>query len=375
LTDFWGEISARHEVLKELNRFDGLSFLGISRELLIDYLNPSVVVDGQHRLLGAIEHSRNEFNSEENARATLERVAQGKTPDEIIDEMQGRNSRVIPISMLMNDSPAEQVFQFVVVNQTATKLSRDLLGTIVSTTLEDSELPPIRDRLESAGIKLAESRVISLVAKTKDSAFYQKISRGIESNANELLAWNVAGALISIFRDLRGGTPFGEKNDYAKVWAQENLVNCEIIPSDIRAKGLEDSLKYWSDEKGPWWPVFNAFWSEVRDFFSSDDAGAFNYWGSPRSSNLFNKVSLTILAVDFFEWMAVRQDTIDKPEDISLLVNKWLGRVNRNYFGVDWNMKGQKKDIPAIRENWTKLWKEYRKAPAKLPAKKSYRNG
>jgi hypothetical protein len=374
LKDFWEEIAARHEVLKEIKGYDKLEFLGIGRDLLIDYLNPSVVVDGQHRLLGAIEHAKIESNSDKYIPEIEKKLGEGKNANQIADEMQRRVARVIPISMLLNDNPSEQVFQFVVVNQTATKLSRDLLGTIVSTTLEDDELPPIRDRLESAGVRLKESKVISFVARTEGSAFYKKISRGIDGNANELLAWDVAGSLISIFRELNGGVLWGGKNDYARLWANNCLLDSEIIPKDIRDKqSLEEALRFWADERGPWWLVFNKFWNEIKKFFASDDSSAFNYWGSPRTSNLFNKVSLTILAASFFKYINTRGEPINKIEDVTKYINGWLKGVDQAYFNRDWQMKGQKKDIPGIRENWATLWEDYRESPGKLPQARTYK--
>ena len=61
-------------------------------------------------------------------------------------------SRRLPISLLLDDSPEEHVFQFVVVNQKATPIGRALLGTIVSTSLTAEELDKVAQRLTQAGI-------------------------------------------------------------------------------------------------------------------------------------------------------------------------------------------------------------------------------
>jgi hypothetical protein len=44
----------------------------------------------------------------------------------------------------------------------------------------------------------------------------------------------------------------------------------------------------------------------VRDRLGSEDRSSGNYWGSPRNSNLFNKISLMILTADFFQFLTAR---------------------------------------------------------------------
>jgi len=58
----------------------------------------------------------------------------------ITDELVSRNTRLLPVSLLMNPNLEEHVFQFVVVNQKATPVGKALLGTIVATSLTESEL-------------------------------------------------------------------------------------------------------------------------------------------------------------------------------------------------------------------------------------------
>ena len=78
--------------------------------------------------------------------------------------------------------------------------------------------------------------------------------------------------------------------------------------------GFGDPFEYWRKFDGPWRDVFMAFFAKIRDEFgdrSTDDAH--NYWGKPRDSNLFNKVSLTILAADFFQYLVETRKTIESP--------------------------------------------------------------
>ncbi len=178
------------------------------------------------------------------------------------------------------------------VNQKATPIGRALLGTIVATTLSNDELARVADRLKDAGIQLEESQAITFLSRYPDSPFCGLIERGLAGDAKDLLQWNVFASLVSIFRDLRGGKLFGQRNDYAHIWGQRQLGDSALV-KDYAAKGSESPLDYWRTLDGPWRDVFMAFWMEVRDKFgNTEDADKHNYWGKPRESNLFNKVSL-----------------------------------------------------------------------------------
>ena len=117
------------------------------------------------------------------------------------------------------------------------------------------------------------------------------------------------------------------------------------------------------------------FWRCVRErFANTDDQDRPNYWGKTRTSNLFNKVSLTILASDFFQSLVETKKQINSVNDISPLVDDWLEDVNTQYFDKDWKFEGKgfKKDSPGIRKQWADIWVEYRKNPANLPDRRRF---
>lgn len=86
----------------------------------------------------------------------------------------------MPVSLLLSSDPAEQVFQFVVINQKATPIERSLLGTIVSTTLTNDEMEQVSERLRSSGIQLEEARAITWMARSEESPFCRLVERGVE---------------------------------------------------------------------------------------------------------------------------------------------------------------------------------------------------
>jgi hypothetical protein len=375
IVDFWQEVACRQELIKLMESPpEGGEFLGFTRGALISYLKPIVLVDGQHRLRGALSAAEAALDRVDIQEEIETRVTAGESPESIQDDILNREVRRLPISLLLTDDPAEQVFQFVVVNQKATPIGRALLGTIVSTTLSNEEMAGVASRLKDAGIPLEESQAITFLARHPESPFYGLVERGLAGDKKDLLPWNVLSSLVSIFRDLRGGKLFGYKNDYAEAWKARFLESSEIV-SGFDQGGLASAFEYWRQLDGPWRDVFIQFFNKIRDEFgdrSTEDAH--NYWGKPRHSNLFNKISLTILASDFFQYLVETRQTIESADRIPELVDDWLDGVARNYFNRDWNLSGTKKDSSGIRKQWAYQWNEYRKNPSQLPQARIYRN-
>lgn len=372
IADFWEEVAARVRLLEESGgSFEGDTFLGFSKEAMIAYLQPVVVVDGQHRLRGAILAAERAVNSEALQAEVEAAVEAGGDPDEIVEELKRREARRLPVSLLLEPSPAEHVFQFVVVNQKATPIGRALLGTIVSTSLSANELAGVSERLTSAGIPLEDSQAIAYLTRHPDSPFRDLVEKGLTNEGTDLLQWNVLGSLVRVFRELKGGRLFHEKLDYADKWRRDQLDGSGIVAG---AADGEAKLAYWARPDGPWRDVFIAFWSAVRDrLATTDDKDAGNYWGSPRSSNLFNKISLTILAADFFQFLTDRGYTIDAATDVKDFVEEWLKDVKTTYYSRDWKIGGVKKDAPGTRAQWAYLWVQYRKDPQSLPQVTNFR--
>jgi hypothetical protein len=374
--DFWNEIAARHEVAKligePIHRDD---FLGFSRDALLSYLKPIVLVDGQHRLRGALQAADTIVNTTQHYMTEAEkRIQDGEDADHVVASLISKEARQLPISLIMSDDPAEQVFQFVVVNQKATPVGKALLGTIVSTTLSNEEMESVAGRLRNAGIEVEQSQAITFLARHPESPFCDLIERGLAGDENgRLLKWNVFSSLISIFRDLSGGKLWGERNDYAQKWEQRCLHKSAIVGGFSEA-GFDQPKNYWRSLDGPWRDVFIRFFVEIRDRFGdTEDADRHNYWGDPRGSNLFNKISLTILAADFFQFLHETKQPIGTAQAVCDLVEEWLDGVKPTYFDKDWQLSNIKKDSTDIRKNWAKLWSDYRKGGGgNLPDRRNY---
>ncbi|MHC0065268.1 hypothetical protein ACWATR_20605 [Nostoc sp. UIC 10890] len=376
ILDFWQEVAAYISVLEEIkDSFNEDKFLDYSKEAMISFLRPIVVVDGQHRLRAAIK-SVKELVIQDAYKELIEKaiIDDKIEPEEAQRKIEADAARKLPISLLMNTDPAEQVFQFVVVNQKATPIKTALLGTIISTSLSNEELTRVSDRLELAGIKLEESRAVTFLTRSQNSPFYGLVERGLASDSKDRLKWNVLASIVKIFRELKGGKLFHESVDYADKWRRCYLPESKIV-ENWEVEECEDAFNYWRKLDGSWREVFILFWTSVRDKLASrNNDEASHYWGSPVKSNIFNQTSLTILASDFFQFLCEREIKIDSTNDIPILVNQWLKDVDRDYFNREWNLKGVKKDVPGIKKRWSKLWVEYRKDPQRLPRSTQYRD-
>ena len=372
ILDFWQDIVARIQILEELGDYKENAFLGFDKEALYDFLRPVVVVDGQHRLWGAMETAKDAARQDPYLSEIEKAIAEGKEAAEVQREILKKISRRLPVSLLMADDPAEHVFQFVVVNQKATPIGRALLGTIVSTSLSSEELDRVATRLTKAGIPLEDSRVVSYLSRHSGSPFSGRVERGLASDEKDMLPWTVLVSLVGIFRRLKGGRLYHGKNDYADKWRRDFLDDSPIA-AEWEQKGFKSTFDFWQSADGPWRDVFVAFFNSVKDKLGSDDPTDANYWGTPRKSNLFNKVSLTILASDFFQYLTDTKSGLDSSAAVKDLVDEWLEGVKVKYFARDWKLGGVKKDSVGIRKRWSKLWVEYRKDPQNLPQVGSYR--
>lgn len=375
VVDFYDELNARVAVLRELGDVaDGFDSVGgFTRDYLISLLLPVVLVDGQHRLLGALAAVDLEQQSEEGMAKQAEYVSAGLSPEQAADKFRAEVSRGLPISLLVTSSPAEHVFQFVVVNQKATPMSPALLGTIVSTSLSQDELDTIARRLSDAGIKLESSRAVAFLSRSSDSPFYQLVSTGISGDKPNALPWSVLLRIANMVRELEGGKSYHPPHvDYVKTWAKNYFSETGLVP-----EGLSDEERRteWRKNDGPWRQLFVKLHCKIRDTFGdADDVDANNGWGSTKS-NLFNMVSLTILTQDYFSFLREGTWTLANWQEVDESLDAWLEGLNRGYFNRNWRMGGTKKDQPAIKEAWSAAWFGYRLEKDRMPRVEVYNPG
>jgi hypothetical protein len=281
--------------------------------------------------------------------------------------------RLLPFSLLYSDSPAEHVFQFVVVNQKATPMSPALLGTIVSTSLSQEELDPIAARLREAGIELEDSRAVAYLTRSPESPFRNLVSTGVKGDRPGALPWSVLRKLVNIVRYLQDGSLFHLGSiDYARMWRNKYLPETGLLPESV---GIEERPAAWAADDGPWRGLFVMLHTAIRDKFGDPyDMSTHNAWGTTKS-NLYNLVSLSILTADFFAFLNERGRSLEDWDDVRSALNDWIGDLNPAYFNRDWRMSGTKRDQVVIRKAWSEAWFEYRTVRGKLPRTERYNPG
>ncbi|MEU7049527.1 hypothetical protein [Streptomyces eurythermus] len=369
IVDFYQELKIRAEILRTVPESERpREFVGFSAEAMQSYLRPVVLVDGQHRLHGAVKAAQLRLDSERGQELLAEMVDEGLKADVARDSVLKSFARQLPISLLLDDSPSEHVFQFVVVNQKATPMPSALLGTIVSTSLSREELEPVADRLREAAIPLDDSQAVAFMTRSPESPFKNLVQTGMTGDQNRLLPWTVLKSLTTIFRELKGGKIFGSSLDYADLWKRELLGESDLVEEAATA---DEKFKLWKSTDGPWRDVALRFFREIRERFGDDDPGANNAWGNT-DSNLYNKISLTILSADYFQFLTDRRLSINSVDDVRVTMDEWLKGVSTQYFAREWKV-GLKKDQRAVREKWAKTWVEYRKNPVRLPGPEKFK--
>lgn len=372
IEDFWEQLAARLDAIQSKtglaeSLFDSKSYLGVSCDELLGYLTPTILVDGQHRTTAAVMAFENNKNSQDATVFIEEQVQNGKSVEDINKLLVDRYARKLNVSLLLDDDPAEHVFQFVIVNQKASPISKVLLGTIVSTTLSEAEINTIGERLEASNIPVTNARLITKLIKDPESPFFNRVKRGLGTDDKSMLDWVVFSSLVEMFYSLNNGKLYHEKNDYAKAWRNAHLKDSALLGTSI---SYEEAIQKWKE--GVWEVVFRIFWKAVRIKFANDDSSSSAYWGSPATSNIFNKISLTILAASFFEYLVTIDATLDSESSLEILIQNWMSKVPENYFNREWKLNGLKKDATGIRRKWSKEWTEYRKIGGVLPQSKVY---
>lgn len=373
--DFFDQVNARIGVVKELGDTGTTldSVAGFSRDFLESMIRPVVLVDGQHRLRGALRAVDDFLSSPEGHQRMAALLDDNRTAAEAELIVRKEMDRLLPVSLLYSDSPAEHVFQFVVVNQKATPMSPALLGTIVSTSLSQDELDPIAARLKEAGIELEDSRAVAYLTRSPESPFRNLVATGVKGDRPGALPWSVLRKLVNIVRYLEGGSLFHLGNiDYARIWRDHYLPQTGLLPESV---GPEDRLIAWAADDGPWRRLFVMLHTAIRDKFGDPyDMSTHNAWGITKS-NLFNLISLSILTSDFFAFLNERTRSLEDWEDVRSALNDWIGDLNSAYFNRDWRMSGTKRDQPVIRRAWSEAWFEYRTVRGKLPRAERYNPG
>lgn len=333
--------------------------LGFSPEMLSDFLKPTIVVDGQHRLLGCNDVLSDKWLEYEQTPDFAKRFDIDKDSNAIISAFKEDNDRWLSVCLMANDDWSEHVFQFVVVNQKAKSINKDLLASIVSTSLTEDELNAVKPRLGDASIQIEDVQLVGIL-RTDSGPFQNVIKAGFdtkdETKEKGKLDHSSAIKIFRLFRDLKGAKDPTDtaRLDAAYKWRDTFLESYEGV-QDYETKGFSSALNFWSDRNGPWREVFTYFYQAVKDNLvvtASSNAS----WGDTGASNLFNQVTLLALGIQFFCYLDNRQKFPQTFSNFKKEIDFFVGTLlNKEFFMHEWDIQGRRVDQPNVKRLHTNL--------------------
>jgi hypothetical protein len=340
--------------------------LGFTRDMLLDYLRPTLVVDGQHRLLGALEHRTSSWEKYEANNSELPlRLSSGESLNAIRSQILDENDRWLPVCLLNSDDWSEHVFHFVVVNQKAKSINKALLSSIISTSLTDEELEKVKPRLGSAGILIEEHTIVGRL-RTTEGPFCGFVRTGFDaaSTDREKLEHTSLIKLFKMFRELKGGKDPNESEsdtDAIIEWRKDFLEGYQELDNYKNHPKAKSRLQYWGLVNGPWREVFEYFHQTVKDNLVTDSAKR-GSWGNIMESNIFNFVTLQVLQIQFFHFLYDRENYPRTFGEFKLQIDEFIkARMNRDFFIHKWNYTGRRLDKANVNKTHLyirRLWKD-----------------
>ena len=231
---------------------------------------PALVVDGQHRLLGAA-------------------LADGPIH--------------LPVVLLPHASWVDQVFQFVLINEAAKKVDTSLLTDIFGNSLTPEEQDEVRNRLNASKVDV-EGRIAAVIAdQHPDSPFKGLVRVNIGGTAQVDInrGFLTEQTIRQLIDGGRGGT--------------EGFRASDAFYESVVAPTFPDREVWESWVNGIWQPYWYAFWGAVRDYYNEEAlrAGSLTpLWSSERQTNLTKAVTLRQFQQLFIEKAVERSKATDR---------------------------------------------------------------
>ena len=231
---------------------------------------PALVVDGQHRLLGAALASTVIY---------------------------------LPVVLLPHATWTDQVFQFVLINEAARKVDTSLLTDIFGNSLTPSEQDDVRMRLQASRIDV-EGRIAAVVADQNPSSPFKgmvRVNLGGTVPADVNRGYLTEGTIRALINGGRGGTDgFRTSDDFYE---------------NVAAPTFPDREQWESWVGGAWQEYWYAFWRSVRDYYNDEAAKEQPpkgpLWSANTQTNLTKAVTLRLLQQLFIEKSIDRSKATD----------------------------------------------------------------
>jgi hypothetical protein len=254
----------------------------ISDEAIVDLVSameaicrPAIVVDGQHRLIGA-----------------------AAAPAPVW----------LPVVLIPHCTWMEQIYQFIVINEKAQRVEPSLLTDIFGSSLTKEEQRRLRDRLERARVDV-EARIASVVAnRDPASPFYNMVRVALPGKTPEGMNPYITDRTIRLLidgttRDSRG---WRSDDDFYKYYVQPTFP-------------IREEWDSWAS--GAWRPYWFGFWHTVGAYYD-DQAKKYlkkpdaRLWNPEQLTNLTKAVGLRLFQRLFMEKAVDRVRELEKMRPI-----------------------------------------------------------
>lgn len=242
-----------------------LTQITVSMEALC---RPALVVDGQHRLYGAANAER-DIN--------------------------------LPVVAIPHCNWMDQIYQFVVINETAQKVETSLLTDIFGSSLTRTEQEAVRKKLAKARVDV-ESRIAAVVAsRDLASPFYNMVSLKLEGQAPpDVKAFLTERTVRNLIE--------GSSGRLSRGWRSDETFYSEFVSPTIPVR---EEWESWTD--GRWREYWIAFWDVVKTFYNSQakKVAGRELWLPTQQTNLTKAVTLRALQSLFITKCVERMREID----------------------------------------------------------------
>jgi DGQHR domain-containing protein len=237
-------------------------------ETELDHEKPALIVDGQHRLHGVSDYKE-------------------------------ENLPLIAVALL-DSSPVEQAFQFIVINKKAKSVETDDAKSILADFVKDKE-DELSNRLQQVRIAYKDTSLVQYINDEESSPFYQTIDwsrtqRQLGDNEEDLLKVKVT-AIESCLKYIRERFEHLFKND-------------------------DDSLIFF----------FFRIWDVVKNYYQHLWRENYQFM-SPLSINIVNKFMVDKISA------AWSMELIDDPlnfEQVTKFLFKTFERIPQEFWQYDW---------------------------------------
>lgn len=213
-------------------------------EALEALCRPALVVDGQHRLVGAA--------------LSVHDVS-------------------LPVVLIQKANWLDQIYQFIVINETAKRVPTDLLTDIFGNSLTPTEQNEVRGWLNKSHVQV-EPRIAAVIAGSHADSPFLGLVR-LQLGGKPAQGFITELTVRQLIDGGRGRTP-GWRTD-------TDFYHHYVRPT------YPDQETWSSWANGHWRDYWFAFWDEVAKFYNSEAAPA-TLWG-PEQTNLTKAVTMRLL--------------------------------------------------------------------------------